>query len=544
MSEAPQRDTLSPESDTRSPDDVREPPRGFFGTLRQLGPGLIIAGSIVGSGELIATTKTGAQAGICLLWLIVVGCVIKVFVQIELGRYSITHGRTTLAALNTLPGRIGPVNWILWFWVLMMAATVGQLGAIVGGVGQALALCFPITGDYRTAIAVPSQAEIERYLRWEGARDEQSPLWTELTSLEQERIGTGQEAMQRRLDGLGERGAAALKTVQQGLTLTDPYTVDDRYWAAAAALFTVLLLYNGRYGLIQGASTALVVCFTFITLGNVYALQSTPEWKIPLSEWVRGMSCSLPRDIDGKSSLATALATFGIIGVGGTELISYPYWCIEKGYAKFTGRRSDDESWARRAQGWMDVMRIDAFVSMVVYTVATIAFFVMGVAVLHRMGLDPDQMRMVSTLAESYVPMFGEYAKWLFLIGAVAVLYSTFLVAIAAQTRIYTDALKVFGLLDSTSQKRHDRLVSGFGIVLPLLCMTMYLTGLNPVAAVLLSGTMQAIMLPMLGFAALYFRFRASDPRLVPGRLWDVMLVLSCLGLLVAGVWGAYTQFR
>ncbi|MDQ3333420.1 MAG: divalent metal cation transporter, partial [Planctomycetota bacterium] len=63
-----------------SNDGVREPPASFGGILRSLGPGLIIAGAIVGSGELIATTKTGAQAGIALLWLIVVGCLVKVFV--------------------------------------------------------------------------------------------------------------------------------------------------------------------------------------------------------------------------------------------------------------------------------------------------------------------------------------------------------------------------------------------------------------------------------------------------------------------------------
>jgi hypothetical protein len=61
----------------------------------------------------------------------------------------------------------------------------------------------------------------------------------------------------------------------------------------------------------------------------------------------------------------------------------------------------------------------------------------------------------------------------------------------------------------------------------------------NPVTAVLLSGSMQALMLPMLAAAALYFRWQRSDPRIAPRRLWDVMLVLSSIGLLLAGVWGA-----
>ena len=83
---------------------IRTPPRSIPGILRQLGPGLIIAGAIVGSGELIATTKTGAQAGFWLLWLIIVGCVIKVFVQVEFGRYAISSGEGTMSAMDAVPG--------------------------------------------------------------------------------------------------------------------------------------------------------------------------------------------------------------------------------------------------------------------------------------------------------------------------------------------------------------------------------------------------------------------------------------------------------
>jgi len=44
----------SPPADTLL---VREPPRTLGATLLRLGPGMIIAGSIVGSGELIATRR-------------------------------------------------------------------------------------------------------------------------------------------------------------------------------------------------------------------------------------------------------------------------------------------------------------------------------------------------------------------------------------------------------------------------------------------------------------------------------------------------------
>ena len=115
-----EHDTRSPSMDTAAGDGTVEPPTKFFGIIKRLGPGLIIAGSIVGSGELIATTKTGAQAGIVLLWLIIIGCVIKVFVQVEFGRYTIINGRTALDGMNEVPGpRLG-VNWLVWYWVLFI----------------------------------------------------------------------------------------------------------------------------------------------------------------------------------------------------------------------------------------------------------------------------------------------------------------------------------------------------------------------------------------------------------------------------------------
>ncbi|MCA9090945.1 MAG: Nramp family divalent metal transporter [Planctomycetaceae bacterium] len=533
-------DTLPPELDPATGTGTLEPPRTWWGTLLMLGPGLVIAGSIVGSGELIATTKTGAQAGISLLWLIVIGCLIKVFVQIELGRHTITHGETTLSALNQVPGRIGPVNWVVWFWLAMMAASLAQLGGIVGGVGQSLALVCPLTGDYKNAIVVPSHTEVTWLIQWQDDRANGGEEFQQLTAERQQRVQIGVDRLEEQLRRLGDRGTQAIETVRNGGTLNDPWTWDDRYWALAIGVFTVLLLYNGRYGVIQNISTALVVLFTFITIGNVIALQSTQQWSLSAADFMRGFAFRLPPGKDPWTPLTTALATFGIIGVGATELITYPYWCIEKGYARFTGQRNDSDVWADRARGWLRVMHYDVFLSMIVYTIATIAFFLMGVAVLYREGRDPEGMRMVSTLASAYAPVFGAYAEVLFLLGAVAVLYSTFLVANAGHARMFTDAAKVFGILPKHDQKAHDRTLSGLCIFLPMLCVVSHWSGVNPVKAVLLAGMMQAAMLPMIAIGAMYHRKYTSDPRLAPGRWWDVLLMLSFLGLLVAGVWGAW----
>ena len=71
----------------------------------------------------------------------------KVFAQVELGRYAVVGGKTTLAALSEVRGpRIqNRGNWLVWYWFLMFAFGLAQLGGIVGGVGQALSISAPLT---------------------------------------------------------------------------------------------------------------------------------------------------------------------------------------------------------------------------------------------------------------------------------------------------------------------------------------------------------------------------------------------------------------
>lgn len=527
--------------DRRQSSDIVNPPHTLGLIVRQIGPGLIIAANIVGSGELIMTTKVGAEAGISLLWLIIVGCLVKVFVQLELGRFTISHGETTLTSLNHVPGpRLFGINWVVAVWGIMMLATIGQLGGIVGGVGQSLAITFPFSGDYRDAVLTPSAGDIAAYVDWKKNGH------AEGTSADlAQRVERRMDWVARDLDRMGDRGQLILDLAMQGKPLVDehgpiidPPTNDDRIWVVIIGLLTATLLFFGRYSAIEKLSVVLVVSFTMITIGNVFALQST-KYAISGDQIIQGLSFGLP---EAKGALLTALAAFGIIGVGATELISYPYWCLEKGYARSAGPRDSSDAWYQRARGWFKVMQFDAFASMVIYTLATAAFFFLGVAVLHSDGRNPEGMRMVSTLAQSYVPVFGEYAKWLFLSGAIAVLYSTYLVANAGNARMIADFIGVIGLSnkDNDSPQRR-KLVRALSTILPLACVVAFLLfQQTPVVLIVIAGLTQAIMLPILGLSSMFFRYKVTDPRLHPSKLWDAALAVSSLALLIAGSWGAY----
>ena len=634
---------------------IEAPPQTLWGTIRRIGPGLIVAGSIVGSGELIATTKTGAEAGFWLLWLILIGCVIKVFCQVEFGRYSLVGGKTTMFGLNNVPGPDSVIslnggpdssvvrgNWIVWFWFLMWFASIGQLGGIVGGVGQALAISIPLTDagrQFNAFVDDKTQRQVKEgelaLARADGGDSQRiATLGQEIEKLsgrieetelnlvaairreneeETANAGAGQldlsaeirtltlirtlgESEFSRLGGAGKKrkqielfvkrlGAERFERlggdpqrpnywsfvaavgrqrfVQLGGDLQNPdpdfvgaveefhnqgdkpkTPLDEfKFWATIIAVATSLILVMGRYGLIQSFSTVMVASFTLITVVNLVMLQSNPSWAVGWDDIVNGMTFRLPPPRAGMPStgLATALATFGIIGVGASELITYPYWCLEKGYARFTGPHEATAEWAERARGWMRVMRFDAWSSMVVYTFATVAFYLLGAAVLGRTGLNPGGNDLIRTLAVMYEPVFGSTAQVLFLFGAFAVLYSTYFVANASHARVFSDALRVLGFIDKSEENRRRwiRFLSGF---FPLFCLVFYIVIPAPAQLVLISGLMQAVMLPMLAAAALFFRYQRCDERIMPGRVWDIFLWVSAVGMLIAGVWAAWSK--
>lgn len=81
-------------------DSRQAAPESLGQILKQVGPGLILTASIVGSGEVIATPKMAAEAGFDLLCLIVSGCIIKVFVQVELGRFAVVTAAFSCSGLR------------------------------------------------------------------------------------------------------------------------------------------------------------------------------------------------------------------------------------------------------------------------------------------------------------------------------------------------------------------------------------------------------------------------------------------------------------
>ena len=441
-------------------DGIRPAPTDGRGILKQLGPGLIITSVIVGSGELIVTPTLGANHGFVLLWFIALGCFIKVFVQLELGRFAIANGMTTLQAMDTIPGPRLIVSWLLWLWLAMYVGLVFQVAGMVGG----LASVFRLAG-------VPMQT------------------WV-LTIL--------------------IAGSCAV------------------------------LLVVGRYRFVERFSMILVGAFTLTTLIAVGALQTT-EFAITGAQIAEGLKFQMPGDF------TVAFAAFGVIGVGASELIFYPYWCLEKGYARSTGPAEPTAAWRERALGWIRIMRIDAWVSFAIYTAATIAFYLLGAAVLNGKGFAPEQLRgnaMIETLSFMYRGSLGEWSYWLFLAGAFAVLYSTVFGATASNARLFADAMSLFGVVRYVGEQDRLRMVKIGCVLLPCAFGSVFLLFGEPARLVLIGAVGQALMLPFLAGAALYFRYRRTEPALRSGRSGVIFLWIAALCMTAVGLYQVVDKLR
>ncbi len=492
------------------PDAIREPPRSLWEALRQIGPGIILAGTIVGSGELLLTTALGAKQGFVFLWLILYSCVIKVFVQIELGRYAISSGKPTLGAINELRGpRLGN-HWIAWCWLFMMLSTVFQLGAMTGTVGQALHLA--VSG----VPAEPATQVTEAADAAKGTADPKANVAEQKPADVPSNTKSGEA---------GKGNATAKDTA--GVPLSQRPEVP---WAVFACIAAIALLWSGTYRRIEVVTTFLVVGVTLLTIVATCALPFT-SFPIPWNDVVNGLKFQLPAE-----GIAVAFGVFGITGVGATELFFYPYWCLEKGYARYAGPADSSPEWEARAKGWIRVMHLDAWVSMVVFTISTLAFYFMGATVLHPQGLHPEGQKMILTLSRMFVDSFGGWTQIVFLIGAAAVLFKTLYLSSAGNARLLADFISLAGVVKYRTPEHRGRMIHWLSISIPVLALILFLAFKEPKWMVVVGGFGQALMLPIISFATIYFRYRKMDRRMEPRKITDVLMWIAAISItLVAG---------
>ena len=436
---------------------IKEPPVAFFKKLKFLGPGFILSASIVGSGELIATTTLGAKAGFIAFWIIIVSCLVKVAVQLEFGKRAILTGQTAMRSFNELPGpRSGKGNWVVWTVFLLLSLKIIQIGGILGSSAIVLHMLFPFL-----------------------------PIYS---------------------------------------------------WAILIAVGSSAMIYKGYYNVIEKVSLVMIAGFTISTIAAVFMLQFT-SFSISWTDIAEGLQFKMPPAI-----VAVAFGAFGITGVGADEVVAYNYWCIEKGYAAYTGPRNDSPEWKKRARGWISVMYLDALLAMIIYTIVTAAFYLLGAAVLHGSSIIPEGNQVIETLALIYTKSLGPGAKTIYLVGAFFVLFSSVFASLAAWTRIFPDIFGQMGWINFFDVQRRKKIVSWLAWIIPMIWAITYFFIKMPVFMIISGGIVGSVLLFVIVFAAIHFRNKRMQ-FLPSGVFYNIIFVISILSIISIGIYGLVQLF-
>ncbi|RYJ24723.1 putative metal ion transport protein [Streptomyces sp. L-9-10] len=96
-----------------------------------IGPGIVVAATGVGAGDLVATLIAGSKFGYTLMWAAVIGCVVKISLAEAAGRWHLATGRTLFEGWRSL-GRWTTVYFAVYVvvWGFVYGATAMSSSAL------------------------------------------------------------------------------------------------------------------------------------------------------------------------------------------------------------------------------------------------------------------------------------------------------------------------------------------------------------------------------------------------------------------------------
>lgn len=388
---------------------------GLRGAIRLFGPGAIIASVTIGSGETLFASRCGAVFGYSLLWFIVV-CVWCKLVQVyTAARYMVLSGEHPMEAWARLPGPRG------WFPAFLGALSIFCFPFWLGGLAMMLGTA----------------------LNWVVGLD------------------AGTEASQRLSAQLFGTGTLVLAAV---LTLLQSYKALER---AQTAIVGVLLL-------------AILAALVHTPVDWLLAARGTVLVKWPsYAEWMQTDYANIVAD----QTVLMALVVFmGAIGGGTYDYIGYLSFFREKRWGALgvgrpttegealpttdavpttgpqenpatpsTARHADQPDQhptiatndANMALGrlWLRAAVIDVFAGFLCVLAFSIAFYLLGAAILNPQHLVPDGFALLTPQVQ-FLTQFGKGFKYMYQAGIVMAFWGTIYGAFEIYSRTAYECLR------------------------------------------------------------------------------------------------------
>jgi Mn2+/Fe2+ NRAMP family transporter len=108
-------------------------------SIRDIGPGLVIAATGLGAGDLIVASVAGAKYGTAILWAALLGAIMKFVMNEGLTRWQLATGSTLLEGwVQRLPGIVS-----IYFFIYLLLWSFIVAGALIASTGLAAHSLFP-----------------------------------------------------------------------------------------------------------------------------------------------------------------------------------------------------------------------------------------------------------------------------------------------------------------------------------------------------------------------------------------------------------------
>ncbi|QCS53417.1 Nramp family divalent metal transporter [Priestia flexa] len=401
---------------------TNEAPTRLRSRLSKVGPGLITAATGVGAGDLVAALVAGATLGMTFAWAIVVGAILKYYLNEGVGRWQLSTGQTILEGWNSM-GKWATSYFGVYsvIWGFVFGAAVSSSCAL------AMHALFP-----------------------------QLPLWA---------------------------------------------------WAIIHALIGFLLVWNGRYALVEKLMTVFVGIMFVTVVGTAILLSPN------LTALAGGMVPKVP-----EGSLMNALALIG--GVGGSiTMASYGYWIREKG-------------WNHRS--WISIMRLDSAVAYIVTAIFTLSLLVVGAEFLFGTGITLSGEQGLIQLSSMLGERFNEPMRWLFLIGFWAASFTSLLGVWNGVPYLFADFVRIMKkeaknpgvVVEKTKPYR------AYLIWLTFPSMLLLFIG-KPVGLIMAYGALGALFMPFLALSLLWLLNSKRVEKQYRNSLWNNIMLAVCILLFI-----------
>jgi len=303
---------------------------------------------------------------------------------------------------------------------------------------------------------------------------------------------------------------------------------------AIVAIIGIILILRGLYSDLEKIIITLVGIFSILTIFlSFFVLQATP-YGYSASDILSGLTFSFPA-----AAWVVALSAFAITGITANEVITYTYWVKGKGYAAWSGPR-ESEGFFDRARRWIRVMDTDLVLGATMIGITTIAFYLLGASVLHRLGQVPSGFETVEILSRMYTETLGAWTRYLFMIAAFCILYSTYLVNTAGIARIIPDGLRKIGIIAMKTPKQRIFWRRVFLIAGPAVMFLLYFVIARPAWLIVVGGVIVGLSMPVACVIGIWLNriMKRQDPELAQSpTLTSILWVCAAIiiGIQVTG---------